>query len=381
MFARFTTLALAACALSSTDAFGQVYYGGYHLGPNHGEMARPAANPKNGQISWLGLTKYVENELPDAVKAEKGPLLKQTPEIRGEVCGLVMARLDPSSMKADRGKAAPGGLEKALPGEREETFEYVFEKEKKAGECRVITVDLGKGEKMELVRIKAGPFMMGSFEGEKDAADDEKPRHRVEITKDYYMGKYLVTQGQYEAVMGVNPSRFKGDMQLPVEEVSWEDAKAFCKALQQKLGRKVDLPSEAQWEYAGRAGTTTPYHVGNKLTEDLSNFDGKATSKVGKYPANPWGLYDMQGNVWQWCGDMYDEKYYEMSRSRDPQGPENGAERVLRGGSWVSTPRTCRVASRVWSDPSRRHNYVGFRVVCQDDNLQTQVSPAMLMLE
>jgi formylglycine-generating enzyme required for sulfatase activity len=193
--------------------------------------------------------------------------------------------------------------------------------------------------------------------------DDEKPVHRVKITKGFWMGKYEVTQEQWEAVMGTNLSRFKG-AQNPVESVSWNEVVEFCR----KTGTR--LPTEAEWEYACRAGTTTKYSSGDS-DSDLdgvawySGNSGNTTHPVGQKQPNAWGLYDMYGNVWEWCADWYAGSYYQNSTGNDPTGPPSGSVRVLRGGSWFSDPGGCRSAGRVWIYPGSRFSYIGFRV-CLD---------------
>lgn len=201
--------------------------------------------------------------------------------------------------------------------DRVEEFEYSIEGVKKQGKRRVLTFDLGGGEKLHSVRISKGTFKMGAPDGEKVALDNEKPQHSVELTSDFYMGQFEVTQGQYEQLMGENPSRFKGK-NLPVENVPLRDESAksditrFLAALNRKTGKKFTLPTEAQWEYACRAGTTTPFHFGKTLNGSEANCDGNfpngtdtkgpsldKTCEVGKYLANPWGLHDMHGNVWE----------------------------------------------------------------------------------
>jgi formylglycine-generating enzyme required for sulfatase activity len=256
-----------------------------------------------------------------------------------------------------------------------------------------VTLDLGGGVKMEFVRIPKGKFTMGSPEGEKDRDDDEA-RHEVEITRDFYLGKYEVTQEQYKRVMGENPSYFAAGgsgedkvsgldtRRFPVENVSWENAVRFCDKLGEKdrQGRKFRLPSEAEWEYACRAGTTTPFHFGGALNGDKANCEGdfpygteekgrylKRTCRVGSYAANAFGLYDMHGNVGEWCQDWYGP--YVGLGLRDPLRTEKASEngRVLRGGSWWNQPRDCRAAGRDKVAPSYSHGSLGFRVAFRLD--------------
>ena len=231
-------------------------------------------------------------------------------------------------------------------------------------------LDLGGGVKMRMVLIAPGEFMMGSPDTEKDRwGKEEGPVHRVRITKPFYAGIYDVTQEQYKATMGDNPSKFTGDNN-PVEMVSWNDATDFCKKATQKAGLEVRLPTEAEWEYACRAGTTTRFSYGDDTNYDeLANYawysknsDNK-THPVGEKLPNPWGLYDMHGNVWQWCQDWYGEKYYAESPNEDPKGPQIGAFRVLRGGSWSFYPLACRSASRLRHAPTTASYHHGFRVV------------------
>ena len=238
------------------------------------------------------------------------------------------------------------------------------------------TLDLGNGVKMELVLIPAGKFMMGSPVGEKGHQENEGPQHEVMITKLFYMGKYAVTQEQYEAVMGQNPSHFIGSKN-PVEEVSWDDAQAFCKKLSGQTTDRVRLPTEAEWEYSCRAGTRTAYYSGD-TDKDLdrvawygANSKG-TTHPVGQKEANAFKLYDLHGNVWQWCQDIYGEDYYGKSEAENPQGPSQGmdfpdvadkAVRLLRGGSWGNNPMNYRSAYRYRYDPGLRSLNVGFRVV------------------
>jgi len=226
----------------------------------------------------------------------------------------------------------------------------------------VITNSIG----MKLIHIPAGEFMMGSPSDEKDRQNDEGPQHKVKISKSFYMGVYEVTQKQYKAVMGNNPSNFKGD-NLPVENVSWDDTVEFCRKLSQKEGKTYRLPTEAEWEYACRAGTTTRFSFGDSDSgldgyAWYSNNSGSKTHPVGQKNPNAFGLYDMHGNVWEWCQDWYGRSYYSNSPAVDPQGPDSGKARMLCGGSWGYNPWFCRSASRDWSSPDYRSSNLGFRV-------------------
>ncbi|MCY3018209.1 MAG: formylglycine-generating enzyme family protein [Planctomycetota bacterium] len=196
--------------------------------------------------------------------------------------------------------------------------------------------------------------------------DWEKPAHEVTLTTPFYMGKYPVTQEQYMQVMGTNPSHFKGQ-NLPVETVSWDNAAEFCKKVSEKTGLMVRLPTDAEREYACRAGTTTTYNTGDS-DADLDKAawyyaNSKSTTHpVGQKAANAWGLHDMHGNVWEWCLDLWQE-HYGPEAAVDPKGPENGQARVLRGGSWGDDAGNCRSAYRDRFLPVNRYCYFGFRVV------------------
>jgi len=176
------------------------------------------------------------------------------------------------------------------------------------------TEDLGNGVTLEMVFIPAGTFMMGSSASEQDRSSNEGPQHQVTIEEGFYMGKYPVTQAQYEAVMGNNPSHRKGKHR-PVENVSWDEAVAFCKKLSERTGKTYRLPSEAEWEYSCRAGTTTPYYFGEVIKSQWANcrsenqYEYEQRTEVGCFPPNAFGLYDMHGNVWEWCADPYYDNY------------------------------------------------------------------------
>jgi uncharacterized protein (TIGR02996 family) len=247
---------------------------------------------------------------------------------------------------------------------------------------------------MELALIPPGAFLMGSPDSEEGHSEDEGPQHEVEGSRAFYLGVFPVTQGQWQRVMGRNPSHFrsrgggKGQVRgldtrdFPVECVSWEDAVAFCRKLsdlpeEARAKRLYRLPSEAEWEYACRGGaaSSTPFHLGDSLSSTQANFDGnfpyggaaqgpslQRPTPVGSYNPNAWGLFDLHGNVWQWCADWYADDYYQQGPRRDPPGPPEGSRRVIRGGSWYGFGQFCRTAYRSWSGPAYRDDDLGFRV-------------------
>ncbi|MBX9677539.1 MAG: SUMF1/EgtB/PvdO family nonheme iron enzyme [Gemmataceae bacterium] len=228
------------------------------------------------------------------------------------------------------------------------------------------------GVGMKFVWIPPGSFLMGSPKEEELRSDDET-QHKVTLTKGFYMGVYTVTQEQWQEVMGDNPSFFKGEKHLPVDDRSWDDCQEFIKKMRDKDKKAYRLPTEAEWEYACRAGTTTPFHFGETISTGQANYQGEfvygrgmkgvfrnKTTPVGSFPANAWGLHDMHGNVWQWCQDWRGE--YPRKNVTDPKGPENGEQRVLRGGSWMDIPGDCRSASRMWLRPGHRNTSSGLRV-------------------
>ncbi len=238
---------------------------------------------------------------------------------------------------------------------------------------------------MKFVLIPPGEFMMGSPREELLRNSDET-LHKVTLTKAFYMGIYPVTQEVWQEVMGKNPSRFQGEKNLPVETISWNDCQVFIKKLRERDKKPYRLPTEAEWEYACRAGTTTPFHFGAPISTDLANYNGNFMSQLAKkgkprskttpvntFPANAWGLHDMHGNVWQWCWDHYAD--YPQGNVVDPQGPRKtgvhlaGAAlgnvpdiRVLRGGSWSNSLDYCRAAYRHWLSPDHRYIFIGARI-------------------
>lgn len=215
---------------------------------------------------------------------------------------------------------------------------------------------------IEFVLIPAGTFKMGAEGGEAD----ERPMHQVTITQPFYLGKYEVTQAQWQAVMGINPSFFSTSPNSPVESVWWTDVQAFIKKLNEMEGQALyRLPTEAEWEYAAHAGTTTAYSFGD-ATQQLGDYAwykanaGGQTHPVGQLKPNAWGLYDMQGNVWEWVQDWYGK--YHSEAVQDPQGPASGTHRMRRGGGWNNVAKACRVTNR-YSVVGFRDDFIGFRLL------------------
>jgi len=235
------------------------------------------------------------------------------------------------------------------------------------GPPRGVTLDLGEGVKMKFALIPAGTFMMGDPEKERGRFHERsKPQHKVTLTKAFYLGKYEVTQAQYERIMGVNPSRSNKGAEFPVEQVKWNDCQAFCKKLSEKTGTKARLPTEAEWEHACRAGTETRFYFGD-ADADLDGFgwsrknSGGKTHPIGRKKPNGLGLFDMHGNVWEWCQDRYGA--YTDKAVSDPKGPASGNVRVFRGGGWFSPLGNCRSAFRGTFLSGRRYSPGGFRVL------------------
>ena len=233
------------------------------------------------------------------------------------------------------------------------------------------TLPLGHGVELELVWIPAGKFLIGSPFGEDGRFINEGRRHQVTLTQGFWMGKFPVTQQQWQQLMGDNPSHVKAAT-LPVDQVNWDDCQKFTDKLSQLLAPlhiTAALPTEAQWEYACRAGSQTRFWSGQD-NADLTRVawcapnSGDKPHAVGQKPANAWGLYDMHGNVWQWCQDGLGP--YDRDAVTDPVGPAEAAERVLRGGSWSSEPDVCRAAYRFSYPPDYRLMTVGLRVVITD---------------
>jgi len=227
---------------------------------------------------------------------------------------------------------------------------------------------------IEMVMVPGGWFLMGSPESEPGREEDEGPAFRVTV-RPFWLGKYEVTQAQWDAVMGSNPSRFRGE-EFPVENVSWNQCKYFVDKLNRLLGGAgLRLPSEAEWEYACRARSTTPFSTGETTSTELANYDGnytyeegakgayrRTTTAVESFPSNPWGFHDMHGNVWEWCQDWYRDSYRGMPADGSAWDRSQGTSRVLRGGSWIDVPKRCRSACRSWDFPDVRLSSIGFRL-------------------
>jgi formylglycine-generating enzyme required for sulfatase activity len=248
--------------------------------------------------------------------------------------------------------------------------------------------DLGNGLFLDMVSIPGGTFLMGSPHTEKGRSRWESPQHSVTV-KPFYMGKFPVNQAQWRAVAALppvsrslhpDPSKVTGD-NLPVQTICWEEAVEFCERLSQKSGRTYRLPSEAEWEYACRAGTTTPFHFGETITSDLANYNGSHTyaseaqgtrrgkaTPVGSFQvANAFGLYDMHGNVWEWCADPWHSDYQGApsdGRAWDSDSDNGHRLMLMRGGSWLNRPWYCRSAYRYHYDADSRYDNLGFRVGC-----------------
>ncbi|MFM7885851.1 MAG: formylglycine-generating enzyme family protein, partial [Pseudanabaena sp.] len=241
---------------------------------------------------------------------------------------------------------------------------------------------------LDMIAIPSGSFTMGAPESEPESTSDERPQHDVTL-QSFYLGRYAVTQAQWRVVasyepvakeLNPDPSRFKGDNR-PVEKVSWDDAQEFCQRLSAKTGKDYRLPSEAQWEYACRAGTSTPFHYGETIAPELANYNGTRTYKdspkgewrqtttdVGSFPANAWGLHDMHGNVWEWCEDDWHGDYEDAPNDGSAwlidSDNRSQVRRLLRGGSWGDDPENCRSACRINDARDLIISFVGFRVCC-----------------
>lgn len=218
---------------------------------------------------------------------------------------------------------------------------------------------------MEFLHIPAGCYQMGDTFG--DGNNDEKPVHEVCVDS-FYLGKYEVTQGQYQLLMGNNPSRFNGGTRLPVEQVSWDDTQEFIARLNDRTGKNYRLPTEAEWEYGARSGGKKEKFAGGNEPDDVAwywSYEGDvySTKKVGLKRVNGLGIHDMSGNVWEWCSDWYAGDYYKTSARTNPHGPASGSTRVARGGGWGNHPWHIRATFRAHYPPDRTSINLGFRLV------------------
>ncbi|WP_373544161.1 formylglycine-generating enzyme family protein [Chamaesiphon sp.] len=247
--------------------------------------------------------------------------------------------------------------------------------DRQPGAASCMTESLSEGIDLDLVLIPSGTFMMGDHRHHQD----EQPIHQVTVPS-FYIGKYPITQAQYRFVMGEERGDAVG-IDYPIEKINWHDAIDFCHKLSQQTGKHYSLPSEAQWEYACRAGTTTTFHFGDTITPDLANYNGDypyggaaqgenraQATPVGSFPANAFGLYDMHGNVWEWCLDEYQPSYQgaPIDGSAVAADLTDGVKRVMRGGAWDYVARGCRSAVRCSLDAGLRVGGCGLRVVVQD---------------
>ena len=274
------------------------------------------------------------------------------------------------------------------------------EVKREKGQARYFTENLGNDITLDMVAIPGGKFLMGTEDGEierlcnkfnVDYFRREQPQHEVTV-RPFFMGKYLVTQAKWRAIasredlkverdLDPNPAHFKDyedSDRRPVEQVSWYDAVEFCQRLSRETGREYRLPTEAEWEYACRAGTITPFHFGETITSELANYNGnytyanefkgkyrEQTTPVGSFPPNAFGLYDLHGNVWEWCADDWHDNYQGAPNDGKARVTGFSTLKVIRGGSWCDFPNYCRSAYRNYCySREDRLDVIGFRVAC-----------------
>jgi formylglycine-generating enzyme required for sulfatase activity len=331
-------------------------------------VTSPAAGSEPGSASSAE-----PSSVPPAGPADSAPTSAPSASAPAEV-----ATSAPGSQPASAPASRATKVYTAWPFDIVQAVRRQIDTAKEYGIPKDLTLKLDGNVVLKAVLIPPGRFMMGSPAKEAGRTDREGPLHAVTLRSPFYMGIYAVTQEQYEKVMGKNPSHFKG-LTNPVDSVSWDDAVEFCSRLSRQTGKTIQLPTEAQWEYACRAGTSTPFATGEGIGMNQANFNGwlayggngkmkgrETTAPVGSFAPNAFGLYDMHGNVWQWCMDWYDKDTYASSPAADPSGPGNGQFRVVRGGAVDANPEECRSAHRGWFPPDLRSIYYGFRVVCTD---------------
>ena len=329
---------------------------------------------------------YLKSSVSDELGEILDKMIVGATKKRFKNVGEILSLIQPTSQSAKSNFPAQISQTSTVDSEKGEVFTFEvptvnisgYITHRTQGSARQKIEDLGNGIKLAMVYIPGGSFLMGSPQNEAGRSDIESPQHKVTL-QPFYMSKYPITQNQYQAIMGKNPSYFKGGNR-PVEEVSWYDAVEFCQKLSQKTGKSYKLPSESQWEYGCRAGTTTPFYFGETITSELANYNGnyiydnipkgkfrEETTDVGIFPPNAFGLYDMHGNVWEWCADDWHKNYEGAPTDGSAwlKNDEKEHDAVLRGGSWIYIPNRCRSAFR---DHFIRRDYLinhfGFRIVC-----------------
>ncbi|MGB3656171.1 MAG: SUMF1/EgtB/PvdO family nonheme iron enzyme [Rivularia sp. (in: cyanobacteria)] len=343
--------------------------------------------------SWNSIHRTVPTQKPAKVTPEpeqtESPAARTTPDQK-------TAKEPPKPKKTE----SPAPPKNTIPALLEDSFSFETVKVSEQGEVirresKATTMwieDLGKGIKLEMVKVPFGTFTMGSPAYEKGRQKNEEPQRKVTI-QPFLMGRFPVTQALWKYVSKLprveidlpsDPSYFKGNLR-PVERISWYEAREFCARLSKATNREYRLPSESEWEYACRAGTTTPFYFGKSITTKLANYDGsyvygrelkgiyrERTTEVGTFPPNNYGLFDMHGNLWEWCADHFHENYKRAPKNESAWFSNNeNARRVIRGGSWFNAPKRCRSANRSPLSPDNRgvsegrdSSNVGFRIVC-----------------
>ena len=335
----------------------------------------------NETLNWRNHAPQISSMLADLLDDMMQRLYKDRPQNTQ----VILQRIAAIEKALQSPKSQPPKPQPPIPSNNLKTFSFEVVTTDARGNitnrrnasAKYFTEDLGNGVTLEMVEIPGGTFIMGSPTSEENRSSSESPQHQVTVPS-FYMGKYELTQAQYQAIIGTNPSSFKGDNR-PVERVGWNDAVAFCEKLSQKTGKKYRLPSEAEWEYACRAGTTTPFYFGESITLDLVNYNGnytyasapkgkyrQQTTDVGTFPPNSFGLYDMHGNLWEWCQDDYKNNYINAPTDGSAlTSPSWWSGKLLRGGSWLNNPGNCRSAYRNDTyDLDYGSDTFGFRVVC-----------------
>ncbi len=311
-------------------------------------------------------------EIPATIPAEKQTVSTQT-SIEPEIPSEPKEKVEPKEV-------TPPEIPTALPAKQQTVStktsiapETPLETEEKVEPIEHVDTIESKnsftnGIGMEFILIPAGSFWMGSDEYLENVAQNEIPRHHITITQPFYIGKYEVTQGQWAETMELPPVP-QEERNLPVQQISWNDVQEFIYKLNHREGTSMyRLPTEAEWEYAARAGSESTFFFGND-ENDLGEYawyddnSGSQPHPVGQKLANAWGLYDMHGNVWEWTQDWYDPQYYQNSPSMDPPGPSTGRAKIMRGGGWNNGPFFSRLVKRVYDWPDSKHAFLGFRLV------------------